>query len=144
MALLNRDKDVTEQDVTVSASAHAAVLGAGGTAALFQVPWPCQLVAAAEAAHGLSGAPNHSLWAYRFVAGAGVTNVAIAASMVAQDWGTSGSLNFSCAIAASFLLQANDLIVLRSAGSNTAVTDTEVTLVVRALQDTKSHFGQQV
>ena len=140
MAIVNRDLDVSQQGMQVNESLGAVVTAA--TYPVWVVPFPCQLIAAQQTVRGLSGAPNHSLWLTRFVAGAGGTQIAIGASMVAADWGVSGCQTYTItAAAASYPLQAGDLVALRTAAADTAAGTVAVTLVVRCLQDIKSYFG---
>jgi hypothetical protein len=90
---------------------------------------------------GLSGAPNHSVWLQRFVAGAGVTSIVFGASMASVAFATSGGQSFTLAAGVTFQLQAGDLLMLSTAAANTASTSTVVTLVLRQLQDIVSDFG---
>lgn len=142
MALVNRDKDVSEQRTVVACSVRDTVVG--GTYPLFIAPYACTLDAASQFAYGLSGAPNHQLNLYRFVPGAGVTNIGqLGASLVTAAYGTSGAQTFTIisGTGTTFPLQAGDAVYLTSAGANTAVQFATVHLVVKALQDIKTHYG---
>lgn len=138
MAIVNRDMDNTQQCETVVGQVSATTTGA--TYCMATIPYPAQLIAASQCAVGLSGAPNHSLWIQRFVAGAGVTSINIGASMVSVVFGTSGGQSFTVS-GVSNLLQTGDLILLSTAAANTAAAHVAVTLVIQALQDIKSYFG---
>lgn len=141
MPIVNRDLDPNSQQRDFY-TARVAPTATGATYALLVVPYPAQLIAAAQTATGLSGAPNHSLFLQRFVVGAGVTSNAIGMSLVASAFATSGPQGFTVLGAGgSLLLQANDVILLATAAANTNAADVSVTLVLRALQDIKSAFG---
>ena len=139
MALVNRDKDASEQRETYVTNVAPTITG--GTYLLCQVAFPCQLVAVNHAAVGLSGAPNHSLWLNRFVVGAGITTIVFGNSLVVSAMGTSGPQSFSLPLAATFPLQAGDVLLLSTAAANTNAASVQVTAVVKALQDIKTHFG---
>lgn len=139
MAIVNRDLDSSQQRETyVSTIAPTAT---GLTYLLAVVPFPAQLIAVQQTAVGLSGAPNHSLWLNRFVVGSGITTMIFGNSIVVTANGTSGPQGFSLATAASFLLQAGDVLLLSTAAANTAAASVAVTTVVKALQDYKTSFG---
>lgn len=140
MAIVNRDLDATQQVETLVGQVSSTSTGV--TYCMATIPYPAQLIAASQCAVGLSGAPNHSLWIQRFVAGSGVTSIVVGASMVSVVFGTSGGQSFSIiGTGASNLLQTGDLILLSTAAANTAAAHVSVTLVVQALQDIKSCFG---
>lgn len=151
MALLNRDKDQSEQrevyncnlNSVVSAIAASAGLvnigvGTGLTFPLCTIPFPAQLMAVEEAAWGLSGAPVHSWWIYRFAGG--FTSIAVGQTWTVTAYGTSGAWGQSL-FGASWLLQTGDQVVLYTQGANTAVASSQHTVVVKALQDIKTDFG---
>ncbi len=151
MAIVNRDKDVTEQivDFGVIVNSTPSAISAGvvnpgmstaNTFVLFCVPYPAQLVNAGVGYFGLSGAPSHNLWVYRFAGG--FTSIQIAASLAVSAFGTSGYQAFSILPAAtSFPLQTGDLIALSALTANTAVAQATITLCLKALQDIKQHFN---
>ncbi len=138
MAIQNRDLDPSIRRQTLIGSVSNTATGA--TYCLATLPFPAQLIAASQAVVGLSGAPNHSLWIQRFIAGSGVTSIAIGASMVSVVFGTSGGQSFTIS-GASNLLQTGDLLLLATAAANTGAVQATVTLVVQALQDIKTDFG---
>lgn len=140
MAIVNRDLDGTQQVETLVGQVSGTV--SGNTYCMATIPYPAQVIAASECAMGLSGAPNHSLWIQRFIAGSGVTSIAIGASMAAVAFGTSGGQSFTLISAFTNLLQTGDLVLLSVDGANTAAKHVSVTLVVQALQDIKTSFNQ--
>lgn len=139
MAIVNRDLDSSQQ--VVNFNAVVTNTSVGGSYALAVMPSPGQLVAAGVASKGLSGAPNLSLWIERFVVGTGYTAIAIGASLVAQNFGTSGGQTFNVGAGVTWSLQAGDVISVATAGANTAAIAHTITLSVKALQDIKSQFG---
>lgn len=139
MAIVNRELDSTQQrDSYVSTVAPTAT---GLTYLLMTVPYPATLVAVTQAAVGLSGSPNHSLWLNRFVVGSGITTISFGNSFVVTANGTSGPQSFSLPLAATFPLAAGDVLLLSTAAANTNAASVTVTTVIKALQDIKSHFG---
>lgn len=139
MAIVNRDLEAGQQTASFDATLSGVVTGQ--TYSLAVIPYPCQLMSASSAVNGLSGAPNHSLWIQRFVVGSGVTSINIGNSMVVTTFGTSGCQGYSLPSSATYLLQANDTIILSTAAANTAANSVNVVLCVKALQDIKTHFG---
>lgn len=139
MAIVNRDLDSSQQIVNFNQLVMNTTVG--GSYALAVMPGPGQLVAAGMVTKGVSGAPNISLWIERFVVGSGYTSIAIGASLVAQNFGTSGGQTFNVGAGVTWTLQAGDVISLATAGANTAALQHQVTLCVKALQDIKSQFG---
>lgn len=151
MAIVNRDKNVTEQIVDFSVVVNTSTSGISAgianpgvatatTFVLMTVPYPAQLVDAGVGYFGLSGSPSHNLWVFRFAGG--FTSIQIGASLAVSAFGTSGYQAFSILPAAtSFPLQTGDLIALQTVGANTAVAQATVTLCLQALQDIKQHFN---
>ncbi len=149
MPICNRDLDVSEQTRTfqavlngtpsgVSAGVMNPGLSTGQTFRVCTIPYPAQLTAVDYAVWGLSGAPVHSLWLYRFAGG--FTAIAVGQTMAVTAFGTSGVLGVSL-FGASWQLLAGDQIVLYTQAANTAVAESTVTVCVKALQDIKNHFG---
>lgn len=150
MALVNRDKDQSEQREVyqtilkttasgISAGIANPGVATGTTSVLCQIPYPSTLTAVEESVWGLSGTPTHSLWIYRFAGG--FTSIQIGASLNPTAFGTSGALAHSLYAAATFPLQTGDLLALYALGTNAAVAEADVTVVIRALQDIKTDFG---
>lgn len=138
MAIINRDLSKSEQRHSfVEVVQNTAT---SSTYLICVVPFQSYLSAAAMACQGLSGSPNHSLWVQRFVAGVGVTSNVVGYSLVAQSWGTSGTQGFTVS-GTTYTLQANDVLILSTAGANTGTVSTQVTYVLQALQDIKTQLG---
>lgn len=150
MAIINRDLGSSQQRETYQVRVGATVTGA--TYLLMQVSSPSQIVAAGVAVSGLSGAPNHSLWLGRFIVGTGYTSMAVGASLAPSAYGTSSggtfavlsqgaSFSLQAGSSATYPLQTGDVLMLSTAGANTATADTVLTLVVQNLQDVLQKFG---
>lgn len=149
MAIVNRDLDSSQQRVVYQAIVNgtpsgisAGIVNPGVATAqtfpLVNITAPGQLVAASEAVYGLSGAPVHSLWIYRFAGG--FTSIAVGQTQAATAFGTSGVQGFSL-FGASWLLLAGDQLVLYTQAANTAVAQANVTIVVKNLQDIRTDFN---
>lgn len=150
MAICNRDLDSTQQINTFNcslggnpavAASSAPGLITGQTYQLAIVPYQSTLSSAMVTSVGLSGAPNLSLWVQRFIAGSGLTSMAVGASLVATAFGVSGAQTFTIAGAGLTGLQAGDVLVLSTAAANTAANNVVVTLALKALQDIRTTFG---
>jgi hypothetical protein len=152
MALVNRDKDQSEQrefvtaviDRTasgVSAGIMNPVVATGITYPFANVPYPASLVAIDQVTYGTSGAPAHSVWCYRFAGG--FTAFPVGTTIAATNFGTSGIQGYTliAGSAATLPLLAGDQLVLYTQGANTAAATVQVTAVLKALQDIKTHFG---
>ncbi len=149
MAIVNRDKDASEQ-ITVfervlasSASGISALLvnpsvNTGLTFVLMSVPGPAQLSAASVSAYGVSGSPVVSLWLYRFAGG--FTSIAVGQSLAVTAYGTSGAQGMSL-FGASWVLQAGDQLALYTQGSGAACEQICASVAIKALQDIRSSFG---
>lgn len=152
MAIVNRDKDVSEQrDVVnvaldrtasgISAGIMNPVVATSSTFVLFVASRPMQLVCGAFSAYGLSSTPNYQVWVQRFAGG--ITTTQVGPSVAPTAFGTSGSIAWSAlAAAVSYPLQAGDQLLLTSTGANTASATLQVSLVLKSLQDIKTDFGQ--
>lgn len=149
MALVNRDKDSSEQisvwhrTIESTASGVSATImnpgvPTGQTYVLMNVACPSQVSAASVAAYGLSGSPVVSLWVYRFAGG--FTSFAIGQTLTVTAFGTSGALGVSL-FGASNLLQTGDQLAVYTQVSNTAMTAVTVSVALKALQDIRSSFG---
>ena len=140
MAIVNRDLDSSEQKRVVNIKLGGTVTGS--TYLLHVVPSQSRLVAAVQAAEGISGSPVHSLWLYRFNAGAGLTNIVLGSTIPVTAYGTSGAATFSVSAAGmTNPLQAGDALVLFVQGANSAVSGCAVGLAIQALQDIRSSYG---
>lgn len=151
MPLVNRDKDQSEQrDVyqsffngtpsSVSSTIMNPGLSTGNTFMLATISRPCQLIAAESVVWGLSGAPLHNLWLYRFAGG--FTSILMGNTLTVSAFGTSGAQNYTLSAAAvSFPLVAGDQLFLNTLVAATSVASAQITLVVKSLQDIKTDFG---
>lgn len=136
MALINRDKDASEQKDVIQVS-YAAV-GTGLTLIVAQVPYPCTVVDCRLAAVGLSSAPTVAFQTSRFITGTGNTTLTgIAGTWTATALGTSGPVQASLQASGSSLLslQAGDVITIQSGGANSALASLSVEVVLKKTQD---------
>ncbi len=143
MAIINRALDVSEQRKTFDAKAGATANGVTGI--LCTVPWASVLDGAQVAAFGLSGAPTVTLKVNRFIIGAGVTAFAVSGAEAVAAFGTSGVLARGMSLLASgntlLNLLPNDVIMWEAGGgTGAAATGYSVSIVLRPLQDIKTHF----
>lgn len=138
MAIVNRDLDPSEQNYVVSAVLDDQATGVSAWVGL--VKSPGQIREWVYAAKGVSGTPVYTLAIARWTSG-GITNIALGTSAaVAAAYGTSGGVVIGGTLASSSTLgavQAGDLLVVNTGGSNAAVTDLLVDVVVKATQDIK-------
>lgn len=102
---------------------------------VFHAPHAMDIDSAKLSAVGLSGSPTAQLQIQRFVTGAGQTTIALGPAVTLVAVGTSGPQSFSFS---STALQAGDQIVATHAGTNAAVDQLAVAMVVEATQDIKS------
>ena len=141
MAIVNRDKDSSEQKSTHHIS--SGLVATGVTLPVMQVPYQAEIKDVKLAAQGLSGSPFYSLEVLRW--GAGITAIlGLANTLTAAAIGNSQApQGFSLQASGNTLIQVEqgDLIVLRSGAANTAADLVQVTVVLQALQDIKTHFG---
>lgn len=141
MAIVNRDKDASEQNYVLSYSAPA-VVATGATLFAALVPSPGQLLEFKVSGAGLSGAPTYNVEIHRWTS-AGATQIAPGSAItLAVAFGVSGSAIGATYAAASSLaaVQAGDVLVIKSGGANTASTGLVAAFVVKATQDIKKSF----
>lgn len=141
MAIINRSKDPSERkDVFVM---HKNPMATGLTMGVCILPYPCLVQDIYVAANGLSGSPVLSFQVERLTSGGATAIGSLAGNLTLQAVGTSGPQRASMAVTGSSLLnlQASDMIVVSSTGSNTAANDVVVEVVVKKLQDIVSYFG---
>lgn len=153
MAIVNRTLDASEQRKTMSMSANGSsgiVIITGSTFVVGVVPYACTLDAGQLVAFGVSNSPTCALSVNRFIVGSGQTTYVIATgtSNLVPAFGTSG-VGISAMIlpaAGSTLLNLlpNDVLQLTFAGTNAAATFLNVALVLKPIQDVKTHFGLTV
>lgn len=143
MAITNRGLDQSEQRKVVGTKLGATATGV--TAIVDFVAYPCVLEKAQFAAFGLSGAPTYQLVVNRFIAGAGATAINVGSANAVPAFGTSGVLAVGASLPASgstlLNLLPGDVVMVLSAGANTAATGLAVSMVLRPIQDIKINFG---
>lgn len=143
MALLNRDKDASEQRYVFGYNSQVTV-GVSGLIQLGIAPCAGQLLAIASAAFGLSGSPILGVQVQRFVVGSGSTVIPVNSSslLTAVAFSTSGVQSHALSASGTTLVQLlrGDLIQLVTSTANTAA-QYEVECVMQILQDVKSDYG---
>lgn len=143
MAVLNRDKDASEQRYVFGYNSQVTV-GVSGLIQLGIAPCASQLLAVASNAFGLSGSPILGVQVQRFVVGSGLTTIPVNSSslLTIVAYSTSGMQTHILPAAGATLVQLlkGDAIQLVSSVANTAA-QYEVEAVVQILQDVKSDYG---
>ena len=137
MAIINRSLDVSEQQQVITKSQNGTVTGAEYVLGI--IPDSMQIMQAKSYALGLSGAPTAQLQLARFVAGAGATVINIGSALTQVAYGTSGLQSFALG-STPILAQAGDVLQVASAGTNSALTDMAISVVLQSLQDYKSWY----
>ncbi len=137
MAIVNRDKDASEQRDVISASLGA--LATGVTKQVAVLPYPCTLQSLRAAALGVSNAMQVAIQVNRFIAGTGATAINLGISnLVLVNVGTSGVQGFSglAAVGSTLLaLQQNDVLQIVTSVANGNTTDLAIEFVVKKTQD---------
>ena len=140
MGIANRDKDASEQNYIIKVSQNALV-ATGVTLYADLVPTPGQILEFKVTANGISGAPTYQPEIHRMVVGSGLTVIALGSAVAALAFGTSGSAGATYASNSSLAaVQAGDLLVVKSAGSNAAALQVIASFVIKATQDIKKSF----
>ena len=140
MGIINRTLGDSEQKLDWQCDVSPMVTSQ--TYALAICPYVNAVLYGAQfSAVGLSGSPSVSLWIQRFIPAVGVTSINIGGSLTLQAWGTSGIQSMTLISQYTNIINSGDLIMLSSSGSNTAAVQAMVTLTIREMNDTKSHFG---
>lgn len=142
MALVNRDKDVSEQRETLHSEYGLVVTGVTLQGPI--VPVACELQAIRSSAIGLSGAPTAAFTITRFNVGSGVTSITGGATTLTHTAvGTSGVQSWSLAASGNSLiqLQAGDVLTLTSGAANAAVAGLSVSYVLKVLTDIKNQYN---
>lgn len=143
MAIVNRDLDPSQKNYVLQESLGAVATGVSAVVGMVQSAG--QILAWKVAGRGLSATPVYQLAIHRPV-GTGATAIALGSALtMAVGYGVSGNGAYGATFAANGSLsavQAGDLIVVNSSGSNTAVTDLIVALVIQSTQDIKTTFGE--
>lgn len=140
MAISNRDLSSEQQARTIDRV--VSPLATGVTTLLFVADNPCQVVAGAIKAFGLSGAPQYSFNILRAVNN-GLTLIGLGATVTAVE-GTTLPQGVSFTLGATQLMQTGDSLVVNSGVANTASNTLAVSVAVRPLQDIKTFFGASV
>ena len=143
MALVNRDKDATEQRYVFTNNQSAVV----GVSALIHVgiaPCGAQLLQVVSNAFGLSAAPTVGIQIQRFVVGSGLTTIPLNGSslLTISAFSTSGMQVHVLPAAGSTLVQllkGDEIQLVTSTASSAA--NYVVEAVVQILQDVKSDYG---
>lgn len=140
MAIVNRDKDSSEQYQVVNFPAGA--VATGSTREVWVAPFPCTISAIKAMAAGLSGAPQALVKINRFIVGTGVTAITVHAAQAIPAFSTSGLFGLSLPASGSTLLNmtANDVLEITTSGSNTAFGDLNLAVKVQKTQDILSFF----
>lgn len=146
MGIINRDLSHSQQRIVVQKFLPAANLTVGLTNIIGVVPQACSLDAFQFMAFGVSGTPTLELIVNRFIVGTGSTVFNIGSTVVPVAFGTSGVIasGFSGlpAIGSTLTtLLANDVLMTKHGGSNSALTGLATCLVLRPIADIKSYFG---
>jgi hypothetical protein len=133
MAIVNRNKDVSEQLEVVRATAETTVTGKASLVG--RMPYAATIVRGSLSAVGLSGSPTAQFAIRRFVTGAGETLIPLGAALALVATSTSGPQSYTFSATA---LIAGDMIAVSHAGTNAGVEQLGVAVVVQAIQSIKS------
>jgi hypothetical protein len=148
MALLNRDKDPSEQRNLYQWSSGGAVVSTSATLPIFTAQNSEQILGFQVVSVGLSGAPILTFQIGRFLIGSGFTMLSSGFSAITcVAFGTSGLPGVGTSpiiqlVAGSTLnqLQKNDAVFVSTSGANTAGSHT-ISMVTQTLQDIKQTYG---
>lgn len=146
MAIVNRDKDPSDQKEVFSWSSNslgATTVNTGATFHVGIVPFAGVIQSFRAVAQGLSAAPLANLQILRFAAG-GTSIAAGISALVVPAFGISGVMGYSgLAASGSTLLQVfpGDILQVEMSGANTASRSLLVSVVIKKAQDIVSHFG---
>lgn len=139
MAICNRDNDGSEQRKEFELSLNTTVVTAA-TLFVGVMPYPGNIREAAIAGGGLSGAPVYNINVHRWTsAGLTVFDPLGTAATIAGAFGLSGGVVEWSVTSSPVALQAGDLLVVKSSGSNTAATWVLANIVVQKTQDIVSY-----
>jgi hypothetical protein len=144
MALVNRDKDPSEQKMEFN-WVGATQINTGYTAWIAMVPYPCTIQSARAMAVGVSAAMQVAFQAQRFAGGNTVIALGIS-NMILQNFGTSGIQGYSgLAASGSTLLnlQAGDVLLFQTSVANSACSNLLLEVVVKKTQDIVAYNGVQ-
>lgn len=139
MALVNRDKDLSEQKQEINVCLGS--MATGVTRFAFLVPSPATLELVRASAAGVSNAMQ---LAFEVIRGAGSSGIVMGISnMVLQNRSTSGVVGYSgLAASGSTLLNlsAGDVVQVISSVANGNATDLSLNFVLRKTQDIVSRW----
>lgn len=140
MGIINRTLDVSEQKELVKTLVDDTITGR--VYPLYTAPRAQTITDARSTTIGLSGSPTAALYLHRFVVGTGAATYAIGGALTMAAFGTSGNQQFSLPAAGSSLLNlvAGDMVVAVMGGSNAAVQNQSIELVVQNVQDIQTWF----
>lgn len=145
MAVVNRTLDASEQRKVISNTiTSTSFLINGVTNMIGLVPFNGVIDTGMLAVEGVSGSPAYSLKVARFIAGTGFTVIVVGSSNLPVAIGTSGPIGLSLPASGSTLnnVLANDVLLLHALGGTGAAAEKlTVSVVVRPVQDIKTHFG---
>ncbi len=143
MAIVNRDKDVSETKEVIQYASNTAV-ATGATVYLGMIPYPCSLQSIGGFALGVSNAMQLAFNCVRFTSGGQTAIILGISNLVLVNYGTSGAQGFSglAATGSTLLnLQAGDVLSYTSSVTNGNATQIVLELVVKKLQDIVSYNG---
>ena len=140
MAILNRDKDPSEQKENVNVALGS--MATGVTRHAFVIPYPCNIELIRASAQGVSNAMQ---LAFELIRGAGSSGFPMGISnMVLQNRSTYGVVSYSgLAAPGSTLLAAaqGDVLQVISSVSNGNATDLSLSIILKKTQDYVSYWG---
>ncbi len=147
MAIVNRDKDVSEQkdwiNYSAAAGAGASTLVTGVTKIIAMVPYPCTVQSIGVVAFGVSSAMQLQ-FSKQYLTSGGMTVVAIGISNLVLANGGSGAIGYSgLAAPGSTLLNLNagDQLLFTTSVANSAASDLLLNIVLKKVQDIVSYNG---
>lgn len=143
MAIQNRDMGLSEQRAVLNFVSNSAVV-TGTSLVGPAVPYACVLQGVWAGALGLSGSPQYMFNVLRFTSGGattvalGVSNMTIAAAIGASA--LAGWSGIRASGSTLLNLSKGDVVVVSSAGANTAAEKLVAALVVKRTDDIVQHF----
>ncbi len=133
MGIVNRSLDSSEQQYVVDYNIRETVTATSDYLHMF--PQGGTIQSGKVAGIGLSGTPTLQLALRRFVVGAGDTLIPIGAALTVIAASTSGPMAYTFSTSA---VQAGDSLVATHAGTNAALTQVMVSVVIQATQEIRS------
>lgn len=144
MSIQNRDEGLSQQLEILPLVLNAAVV-TGASLVGRAVPFACSLQGVFAGALGLSGSPQYMFNVLRFTSGGattlalGISNITLSAAL-----GTSAMIGWSGIRAAGSTilnLAKGDVVLVTSAGANTAVEKLVVDLIVKKTDDIVQYYS---